>query len=261
MKGPKRKREGGAAASTNASGNGNKGAGSEGGKKKPFLSQGAGAGDAVEASVKKKKMETLTNGNGTDACSSGVAGFEETAREALDHHGNSKVAAEKLFAMLISPITVEEFYRDYFEKKPLLVKRKSPRFYDEFVTMKHVKMLVDNGLEWSYEVDATSYADFKRTTHNGEGQADPAQVWRRYEEGCSIRLLRPQRRLDHMCHLLSVLEEHWGSSAGANVYLTPRGTQGFAPHWDDIEAFILQTEGRKRWKVYALSNPKLNPKP
>jgi lysine-specific demethylase/histidyl-hydroxylase NO66 len=33
-------------------------------------------------------------------------------------------------------------------------------------------------------------------------------------------------------------------------YLTPAGTQGFAPHYDDIEAFVLQLEGRKHWKVY-----------
>jgi ribosomal protein L16 Arg81 hydroxylase len=33
-------------------------------------------------------------------------------------------------------------------------------------------------------------------------------------------------------------------------YLTPPGTQGFAPHYDDIEAFILQTEGAKRWRLY-----------
>ena len=33
-------------------------------------------------------------------------------------------------------------------------------------------------------------------------------------------------------------------------YLTPPGTQGFAPHYDDIEAFILQLEGKKHWKLY-----------
>jgi lysine-specific demethylase/histidyl-hydroxylase NO66 len=37
---------------------------------------------------------------------------------------------------------------------------------------------------------------------------------------------------------------------GANVYLTPKNSQGFAPHWDDIEAFVLQLEGKKRWRVY-----------
>lgn len=34
-------------------------------------------------------------------------------------------------------------------------------------------------------------------------------------------------------------------------YLTPPGTQGFAPHYDDIEAFILQLEGRKHWRLYS----------
>jgi lysine-specific demethylase/histidyl-hydroxylase NO66 len=65
-----------------------------------------------------------------------------------------------------------------------------------------------------------------------------------------------------------MLEEHWGCGAGANVYLTPGNSQGFAPHYvrayllhacatpdtrkqDDIEAFVIQLEGRKRWRVYA----------
>lgn len=41
---------------------------------------------------------------------------------------------------------------------------------------------------------------------------------------------------------------------GANVYLTPPGTQGFAPHYDDIEAFVVQLEGKKVWKVYPPMN-------
>lgn len=42
---------------------------------------------------------------------------------------------------------------------------------------------------------------------------------------------------------------------GANVYLTPPNSQGFAPHYDDIEAFVLQLEGAKHWKVYAPRSP------
>ena len=33
-------------------------------------------------------------------------------------------------------------------------------------------------------------------------------------------------------------------------YLTPAGSQGFSPHYDDIEAFVMQLEGKKKWKLY-----------
>lgn len=45
---------------------------------------------------------------------------------------------------------------------------------------------------------------------------------------------------------------------GTNVYLTPPNSQGFAPHYDDIEAFVLQLEGAKHWKVYAPRSPQEN---
>ena len=76
-------------------------------------------------------------------------------------------------------------------------------------------------------------------------------MWKNYKDGCSVRLLCPQKFCDKVWKLLSVLEEEWGCMAGSNTYLTPAGTQGFAPHYDDIEAFLLQVEGTKHWKVYA----------
>lgn len=51
--------------------------------------------------------------------------------------------------------------------------------------------------------------------------------------------------------LNSNLQELFGCFVGANVYLTPPNSQGFAPHFDDIEAIILQIEGSKQWKIYA----------
>ena len=29
------------------------------------------------------------------------------------------------------------------------------------------------------------------------------------------------------------------------------GTQGLAPHYDDVEIWVCQTEGSKRWRLYA----------
>merc|ERR1712202_91699 len=72
--------------------------------------------------------------------------------------------------------------------------------------------------------------------------------------GCSIRMLNPQTFHNGVWRLCSTLQDHFQNMVGANVYLTPPGTQGFAPHWDDVEVFMLQLEGKKHWKIYSPRN-------
>jgi lysine-specific demethylase/histidyl-hydroxylase NO66 len=83
--------------------------------------------------------------------------------------------------------------------------------------------------------------------------ADVRVVWDHFEtNGCTVRFLCPQKHHDTLHRLLSTMESEFGCMVGCNAYLTPGyASQGFAPHYDDIEAFILQLEGKKRWKVYA----------
>ena len=63
------------------------------------------------------------------------------------------------------------------------------------------------------------------------GRARPAVVWDSYNEGCSVRILNPHTYSVSVWKLLSCLQEYFGSLVGANTYLTPPGSQGFAPHY------------------------------
>ena len=118
------------------------------------------------------------------------------------------------------------------------------------------RILREHTLEYGEDIDLTRYEKEVRTTLNPtDGAANPTTVWKHFDQGCSVRFLCPQKFCDNMWKLLSILEEEWGCFAGANSYLTPRGTQGFAPHYDDIEAFLMQVEGRKHWKLYAPRSP------
>lgn len=84
-------------------------------------------------------------------------------------------------------------------------------------------------------------AHAKEAEAGGEGAVvTPSYVWGKFREGCSLRMPCPQKFSDPLHGLLSALEEEFGCMVGANVYLTPPRSQGFAPHWDDIEAFLLQ---------------------
>ncbi|XP_050738942.1 ribosomal oxygenase 1-like isoform X2 [Eriocheir sinensis] len=164
---------------------------------------------------------------------------------------DSREEGRKTFQWMIGPHSVSSFFRDYWEKQPLYLKRNTPDYYKNiFSTSVLDKILHEEKIQYSKNLDITTYTDGKRQTHNLEGQAYPSVVWDYYNNGCSLRLLNPQTFHRPVWKLLYNLQEHFNSFCGANVYLTPPGTQGFAPHWDDIEAFLLQLEGKKHWKVY-----------
>ncbi|KAL1138398.1 hypothetical protein AAG570_008462 [Ranatra chinensis] len=112
------------------------------------------------------------------------------------------------------------------------------------------ELLRHNVVMYGKHVDVTSYTNGVRETLNPEGRAHPHVIWDYYSNGCSIRLLNPQYFIPSLHMLLATLQEYFGCLVGANAYLTPPNSQGFAPHYDDIEAFVYQVEGKKHWKVY-----------
>ncbi|XP_036406303.1 ribosomal oxygenase 1 [Megalops cyprinoides] len=164
---------------------------------------------------------------------------------------NSRERANKLFEWLIHPIPAKSFFRDTWEKKPILIRRQNREYYNGlFSTAEFDRILREDEVQFGVNLDVTSYTKGKRETHNPPGRALPLTVWDFYKRGCSLRMLNPQAFSSTVWNVLSILQEQFNSMAGANVYLTPAGTQGFAPHYDDIEAFVVQLEGKKHWRVY-----------
>ena len=53
-------------------------------------------------------------------------------------------------------------------------------------------------------------------------------------------------RLRLLCRLLA---QELSYRSQTNLYLTPPKGQGFTPHWDNHDVFILQIHGSKHWKI------------
>lgn len=152
---------------------------------------------------------------------------------------------QRLFSWLINPVGLSKFMATTWEKSPVLIDRKCPMYYGDLLSTAAIdKMLRDHRVEFGKNLDITSYKDGVRETLNPEGRAMPPTVWDFYRDGCSIRLLNPQTFLPSVHSMNATLQEYFQCMTGANVYLTPANSQGFAPHYDDIEAFVLQIEGR-----------------
>lgn len=158
---------------------------------------------------------------------------------------------KEMFSWIISPITINEFFEKNWEQKPCLIQRNCPSYYKDLLSLNSFyKMLCDERVEFTKNLDVTSYVDGVRETHNPEGRALPPIVKDFYDDGCSLRLLNPQTFLTKIHAMNATLQEFFQCMTGANIYITPPNSQGFAPHYDDIEAFVLQIEGKKHWKLY-----------
>jgi hypothetical protein len=53
-----------------------------------------------------------------------------------------------------------------------------------------------------------------------------------------------------MRRLCSAVAQQVCARAQTNIYLTPPDSQGFKPHWDTHDVYVIQVEGTKRWRIY-----------
>ncbi|TRY71937.1 hypothetical protein TCAL_11489 [Tigriopus californicus] len=190
--------------------------------------------------LKKKKKKSKENGAPSKACSN-LKPVEK---------GSLELGRETL-AWIIHPVEVDQFFEDSWENRPVHIKRGQSKYYkDIFSTKVFDNILRDKHVTFGKNLDVTSFSNDQRETHNPIGRAYPPVVWDFYNNGCSLRMLNPQTFHEPVWRLCATLQELFGSMCGANIYLTPPGTQGFAPHYDDVEVFILQLEGKKRWRLY-----------
>lgn len=227
------------------------------------------------------KDDINSNGNGKAAVMTELPNIEDVdlaeillLKKPKDEETKAKLeglAVEQraacLFQAIIHPIPLADFYKEYWEKKPLLVRGKQKRRYDGLLSLESIKKISkENRLYYGRDLNVTKYTKdefgVKRRLTLDKLPRKPEEeeygvvvnseeMWKNYKDGCTVRLLCPHKHADTVHTLLSTLELELQCMVGANAYLTPpNASQGFAPHFDDIEAFCLQLQGSKRWKVY-----------
>ncbi|NP_001086856.1 ribosomal oxygenase 2 L homeolog [Xenopus laevis] len=161
---------------------------------------------------------------------------------------------EKLFESLISPVTSDAFFRDYWETKVLLLQGRDPAFTDYFQTLfrlSDLKHIAGGGIYYERDVNVFKCRDGKKIALPRHGKATYLHLLKDFGSGkATIQFHQPQRFNDALWHIMEKLECFFGALVGSNVYITPQDSQGLPAHYDDVEVFILQLEGEKRWRLY-----------
>ena len=170
-----------------------------------------------------------------------------------DQKGNIDYSSPKmLMQSLLGDTTVDDFINDYWEKKPLVLKRSDPNFYGNLLTLPIIKEVIKmNELEFQTDVNVTRYVDGEKEFVSENGKISVEDVDRLMNENkATLQFYHPQRYIDDLWNIVEKMETYFGSLVGSTVYITPADSQGLAPHCEDIESFVLQLEGKAEWKIY-----------
>ncbi|NWR44401.1 RIOX2 oxygenase, partial [Regulus satrapa] len=166
---------------------------------------------------------------------------------------------DSLFRSLISPVGEEVFFRDYWEQKPLLVQRSDvlvAAYYQSLFQLADLRELCSQGLCYGRDLNVCRCVNGKKKVLNKEGRVNYVQLKKDFDQKkATIQFHQPQRFKEELWKIQEKLECYFGSLVGSNVYITPQGSQGLPPHYDDVEVFILQLEGEKHWRLYSPTVP------
>jgi len=198
------------------------------------------------------KRKGSTNGDVSAKSNKKVKKVSEAMDEITENTKLDMQSPLKLMSSLVKPTTVEEFFSSHWEKKPLHIKRDDTDYYGDLFTLEIFKnMLKDEELNFETDVNVCRYVDNEKELLNEEGRITVEKMQSLMKDKkATFQVHQPQRFVDGLWGVIEKLETYLGSLVGTNVYITPGGAQGLAPHCDDVEIIVLQLEGKKTWKLY-----------
>ncbi len=155
-------------------------------------------------------------------------------------------------AYLLGSTTAEKLFSDYWEKRPLLIRRDDPNHFARLLDRRRIQRLVENTSVSPRDLRAVKdgSVDPNLTIFTSAGTANPVAVMGAYAGGFTIILNNLQCRNREISYLCRTLELVFRQPVGANAYLTPPQSRGLAVHFDDHDVFVLQIEGSKRWRIF-----------
>jgi len=163
-------------------------------------------------------------------------------------------ASDLTFERLLQPVTVDAFLQEYWEQQPLVIARSQPHYFSEILSAADIDSIVGfRQLKYSQLKVARSEGDAqagKIFYVDGDRTSDTNQLFHSYDQGDTLVLNFVHCYWEPAARVCSALENFFHFPVGINVYVTPRKSQGFPPHFDAHDAFVLQVEGSKLWRIY-----------
>ena len=166
---------------------------------------------------------------------------------------DSKINAKRaMLDVLLAPITEERFFNQYWEQESFHIERKDQAHLCNILSTDEIKALIEKNIisypqlsltQLSTPINSDDYTD-------NNNVANAEKVFALYKAGATVILSNVVEHFSALSQLVQSLIVETQMRWQANIYLTPAANQGFAPHYDTHDVFILQIEGQKKFRFF-----------
>lgn len=155
------------------------------------------------------------------------------------------------FPWVIAPLSFEEFEKDYFEKKFIHIKRSQTEYFSPALTYSAIEdYLYNEALRFPSTRLTNAKEDVPSEKYVVGDKVVASNLLKHFVEGSTIVLSGLHEHVAGLGELVSNLSKQFYQRFQTNVYITPKGSQGFKVHYDTHDVFVLQIHGKKTWKIY-----------
>ena len=190
---------------------------------------------------------------------------------ALSYYKDAMADRIDTFADLIAPISEEEFFAEYHDKKPLHIPAAAPDKLDDVMTWETLSEILNMTAIWSpsnlrlfLDTEAIPAEKYCRPAidrnHQQTMQPDSERVISWLQRGASIVANDIDTLTPGLAAATNALEARLGAKVQSNLYCSWETHQAFPTHFDTHEVFALHVAGEKVWNIYEgrLENPIAN---
>jgi mannose-6-phosphate isomerase-like protein (cupin superfamily) len=158
------------------------------------------------------------------------------------------------FEWLIDPVLPTTFFREFYERKPLLIQRQQPAKFEALLTIADIDRYLATSTPCRPDVFLVDAArELKPEDYafpEPPGRIDLPRAYQLFATGATISLSQLHERWAPLAALCRAVEKTFSSHFQTNIYLSPPNAQGFKTHFDSHDVFVLQVSGSKLWTLY-----------
>ena len=161
---------------------------------------------------------------------------------------------EDALGFLIAPMTREAFLDGCYEREALINIRGEPDRYAELLTLDTLDHFIASADLREGMIDLANHKNrISRDSYvDDRGRISAVAIAEHYMNGATIILPHLHDSMFNLGEFCRSLEEVFSCHVQTNIYLTPSGNQGFPPHYDNHDVFVMQIAGAKAWRLYGV---------